>query len=75
MNPTKEVTRESDVDVVLAFKGLDAMDEFEYDGRSPETIAVRDITRELDLIIGGPESDYDDGESELLYARPNKESE
>ena len=58
MNPTKEVTQESDVDVVLAFESFDAMDEFEYDGRSPETIVVGGITRELDLIIGGPESDY-----------------
>ncbi|WP_175609761.1 hypothetical protein [Haladaptatus litoreus] len=49
--------------------------EFEYDGRSPETIAVGDIIRELDLIIGGPESDYDDNESELLYARPNDQFE
>jgi hypothetical protein len=47
--------------------------EFNYYGRSPETIAVNGITRERDLIIGGPESDYDDGESELLYARPNDE--
>jgi hypothetical protein len=46
--------------------------DFEYDGRSPETIEVGGIARELDLIIGGPESDYDDGESELLYARPNE---
>lgn len=29
------------------------MDEFEYDGRYPETIEVDAITRELDLIIGG----------------------
>ena len=75
VNPTKEVTRESDVDVVLAFESFDAIDEFDYDGRYPETIEVGGITRELDLIIGGPESDYDDGESELLYARPNEESE
>ncbi len=33
------------------------------------------ITRELDLIIGGPVSEYDDGESELLYARSNEEYE
>ncbi|WP_266082520.1 hypothetical protein [Haladaptatus caseinilyticus] len=75
VNPTKEVTRESDVDVVLAFESFDAMDEFEYDGRYPETIEVGGVPRELDLIIGGPESDYDDGESELLYAHPNDEFE
>jgi hypothetical protein len=75
VNPTKDTTRESDVDVVLVFETDEAIDEFEYDGRYPETIAVRGITRELDLIIGGSESDHDDGESELLYARPNDESE
>ncbi|WP_227379968.1 hypothetical protein [Haladaptatus halobius] len=75
MNPTKEVIQESDVDVVLAFGIYEATNEFDYDGRYPETIAVGGITRELDLIIGGPESDYDDRESELLYARPNEEYE
>ncbi|GAA0260605.1 hypothetical protein GCM10009000_091660 [Halobacterium noricense] len=40
--------------------------EFDYDGRYPETIAVGGITRALDLIIGGPESDYDDGGSNIL---------
>ncbi|WP_435158058.1 hypothetical protein [Haladaptatus sp. DFWS20] len=75
VNPTKEVTQASDVDVVLAFESFDAMDDFDYDGRSPETIKVGGITRELDLIIDGPESDYDDGESELLYARPNGDFE
>ncbi|WP_254663341.1 hypothetical protein [Haladaptatus sp. W1] len=73
VNLTKEVTQVSDV--VLAFESFDAMDEFEYDGRYPETIAVDGITRELDLIIGDPESDYDDGESKLLYARSNDEFE
>ncbi len=29
VNPTKEVTQESDVDVVLAFESFDAMDEFD----------------------------------------------
>lgn len=55
--------------IVLAFESFDAMDKFEYDGRYPETIQVGGITRELDLIIGGPASEYDDGESELLYTR------
>ncbi|WP_435157363.1 hypothetical protein [Haladaptatus sp. DFWS20] len=55
--------------------GVQQSHEFDYDGRSPETIEVGGITRELDLIIGGPESEYDDGESELLYARPNDEFE
>ncbi|MCO8245406.1 MULTISPECIES: hypothetical protein [unclassified Haladaptatus] len=75
VNLTKEVTQESDVDVVLAFEIDEAIDEFDYDGRHPETIETGGSTRELDLIIGGPESDYDDGESELLYARPNDEFE
>ncbi|WP_245800225.1 nucleotidyltransferase family protein [Haladaptatus litoreus] len=29
VTPTKEVTRESDVDVVLAFESFDTMDEFD----------------------------------------------
>jgi hypothetical protein len=36
VTPMKEVTRESDVDVVLAFESFDAMDEFDYDRRYPE---------------------------------------
>ncbi|WP_281247724.1 hypothetical protein [Haladaptatus litoreus] len=44
MNPTKDITRESDVDVVLAFESFGAMDEFDYDGRSTETITVGSIT-------------------------------
>lgn len=43
VNPTKEVTQASDVDVILAFESYDAMDEFEYDGRYPETIKVGGI--------------------------------
>jgi hypothetical protein len=46
VNPTKEITQESDVDVVLAFETDEAIDEFEYDGRYPETIEVGGITRE-----------------------------
>jgi hypothetical protein len=69
VNPTKEVTRESDIDVVLAFESFGAMDEFEYDGRYPETIEVGGIIREIDLISGGLESDYDDSESGLFYIR------
>ncbi|SIR69781.1 hypothetical protein SAMN05421858_3413 [Haladaptatus litoreus] len=69
VNPTKKVTQESDVDDILAFESFNAMEEFDYDRHSPETIAVGSIPRELDFFIGGPESDYDDGESELLYAR------
>jgi hypothetical protein len=75
VNPTTEVTQESDVDVVLAFETYEAIDEFDDDGLYPETIKVSGITRELDLIIGGPASDYDDGESELLYVCPHQESE
>ncbi|MFH5800437.1 hypothetical protein [Haladaptatus sp. CMAA 1911] len=67
--------RESDVDVVLAFESFDAIDEFDYDGRFPETIEIGGITREFDLIIDGPASEYDDGESEVLYARPNDDFE
>ncbi len=33
------------------------------------------LTATIDLTIGGPESDYDASESELLYARPNEESD
>ncbi|WP_423743116.1 hypothetical protein V5735_00175 (plasmid) [Haladaptatus sp. SPP-AMP-3] len=44
VNPTKEITQESDVDVVLSFESVDAMDEFDYDGRYPETIVAGGIT-------------------------------
>ncbi len=55
VNPTKEIAQESDVDGVLAFESFDAMDEFDYNGHSPETIEVSGSTRErlIDAIIAG----------------------
>ena len=72
VNRDKEVTEDSDVDVIRAFESLYPMDDFEYDGRYPETVAVGGVDRELDPTIGGPETHYDDGESELLYCRTDK---
>jgi hypothetical protein len=67
VNPAKSVTEESDIDIILAFKEYDATEQFSYDGRNPATVTVGGINRPVDIVVGGPTADFDDGLSIRLY--------
>lgn len=67
VNPEKTVTEESDIDIILAFESREALDQFQYDGRSPATVTVGGTDRPVDIVVGGPSADFDDGLSICLY--------
>lgn len=67
VNSEKDVTPDSDIDIILAFESYEAIDHFSYDGRTPATVSVGGIDRPVDIVIGGPTADFDDGLSIRLY--------
>ncbi len=69
VNPDKEITEESDIDIILAFATHDAAGDFNYDGRDPATVTVGGVERPIDIVVGGPSADFDDGLSILLFRR------
>lgn len=66
VNPDKDVTPDSDIDIILAFETNEG-GEFRYDGRNPATVNVGGVDRSVDIVVGGPSADFDDGLSILLY--------
>lgn len=67
VNPEKDVTPDSDIDIILAFESHEAAGEFQYDGRNPATVSVGGVDRPVDIVVGGPTADFDDGQSIRLY--------
>lgn len=69
VNPEKDVIPDSDIDIILAFESYEATKQFNYDGRNPATVNVGGIDRPVDIVVGGPTADFDDGQSIRLYHR------